>query len=209
MPDDHLSAAGPQRTGIKPWSELSTREKASGIAILALPLFCCFGVVNMVGDDDDSRSPVDRVTEIATVATESPTEPEPTTTRAAPTEVATTEAATTEAAEPEPETQAAPEVYYDNCDAAREAGAAPVHDWEEGYGEHLDRDGDGVGCEDSSGGGDTGSDTGGGGGNDEEDEDVYYKNCDAARAAGGAPVYAGEPGYGSHLDRDGDGVGCE
>ena len=36
-----------------------------------------------------------------------------------------------------------------------------------------------------------------------------YANCAAARAAGADPVYAGEPGYGSHLDRDGDGVGCE
>ncbi|WIG17201.1 GmrSD restriction endonuclease domain-containing protein [Kocuria rosea] len=36
-----------------------------------------------------------------------------------------------------------------------------------------------------------------------------YANCSAARAAGGAPVYAGGPGYGPHLDRDGDGVGCE
>ncbi|PFG41249.1 micrococcal nuclease [Georgenia soli] len=38
---------------------------------------------------------------------------------------------------------------------------------------------------------------------------AYYKNCSAARAAGAAPVFAGEPGYGRHLDRDGDGVGCE
>lgn len=37
----------------------------------------------------------------------------------------------------------------------------------------------------------------------------YYANCSEARAAGAAPVYAGEPGYGPHLDRDGDGVGCE
>lgn len=37
----------------------------------------------------------------------------------------------------------------------------------------------------------------------------YYANCDAARAAGVAPVHAGEPGYGRHLDRDGDGTGCE
>ncbi|WP_181010103.1 thermonuclease family protein [Ornithinimicrobium sufpigmenti] len=37
----------------------------------------------------------------------------------------------------------------------------------------------------------------------------YYKNCDAARAAGAAPVYIGTPGYGKHLDRDGDGIGCE
>jgi endonuclease YncB( thermonuclease family) len=38
---------------------------------------------------------------------------------------------------------------------------------------------------------------------------VYYENCDAARAAGAAPVYRGNPGYGSHLDRDGDGSACE
>lgn len=38
---------------------------------------------------------------------------------------------------------------------------------------------------------------------------VYYANCTAARAAGAAPVYAGTPGYGKHLDRDGDGIGCD
>ena len=36
-----------------------------------------------------------------------------------------------------------------------------------------------------------------------------YRNCDEARAAGAAPVRRGEPGYGPHLDRDNDGVGCE
>ncbi|MBS4207487.1 excalibur calcium-binding domain-containing protein [Bacillus sp. FJAT-50079] len=38
---------------------------------------------------------------------------------------------------------------------------------------------------------------------------VYYKNCSAARAAGVTPLYQGEPGYASHLDRDGDGIACE
>ncbi|RSM75561.1 hypothetical protein DMH04_37910 [Kibdelosporangium aridum] len=38
---------------------------------------------------------------------------------------------------------------------------------------------------------------------------AYYKNCAAARAAGAAPVRVGQPGYGRHLDRDGDGIGCE
>lgn len=36
-----------------------------------------------------------------------------------------------------------------------------------------------------------------------------FRNCAEARAAGVAPVYRGQPGYGEHLDRDGDGVGCE
>lgn len=38
---------------------------------------------------------------------------------------------------------------------------------------------------------------------------TYFANCDAARRAGAAPVRRGDPGYGRHLDRDGDGVGCE
>ncbi|WP_091750221.1 excalibur calcium-binding domain-containing protein [Brevundimonas sp. 374] len=36
-----------------------------------------------------------------------------------------------------------------------------------------------------------------------------FANCSAARAAGATPVRRGDPGYGPHLDRDGDGVGCE
>ena len=39
--------------------------------------------------------------------------------------------------------------------------------------------------------------------------EVYYQNCDAVRAAGAAPIYAGTPGYASHLDRDKDGIGCD
>jgi hypothetical protein len=36
-----------------------------------------------------------------------------------------------------------------------------------------------------------------------------FRNCSEARAAGAAPVRRGDSGYGPHLDRDGDGVGCE
>ncbi len=36
-----------------------------------------------------------------------------------------------------------------------------------------------------------------------------FANCAEARAAGAAPVRRGQPGYGPHLDRDNDGVGCE
>ncbi|WP_084759375.1 excalibur calcium-binding domain-containing protein [Nocardia mangyaensis] len=38
---------------------------------------------------------------------------------------------------------------------------------------------------------------------------VYYKDCAAARAAGAAPLYVGDPGYRSGLDRDNDGIACE
>jgi micrococcal nuclease len=36
-----------------------------------------------------------------------------------------------------------------------------------------------------------------------------WKNCTEARDHGAAPVYRGDPGYGGHLDRDDDGIGCE
>jgi len=38
-------------------------------------------------------------------------------------------------------------VYFDNCRAARKAGAAPLHSGEPGYRSGLDGDGDGVACE--------------------------------------------------------------
>lgn len=43
----------------------------------------------------------------------------------------------------------------------------------------------------------------------EQRQQGAYRNCSEARAAGAAPVRRGHPGYGPHLDRDGDGVGCE
>ncbi len=54
----------------------------------------------------------------------------------------------------------------------------------------------------------TGSSSGSGGGTGSGGS-VYYANCAAVRAAGKAPLYRGQPGYGSHLDRDGDGIACE
>lgn len=42
-----------------------------------------------------------------------------------------------------------------------------------------------------------------------QSENPYYPNCAAARDAGAAPIYAGEPGYRGALDRDGDGIACE
>ncbi|PZO90769.1 MAG: calcium-binding protein [Sphingomonas sanxanigenens] len=38
---------------------------------------------------------------------------------------------------------------------------------------------------------------------------MYYRNCNAARAAGAAPIWRGSPGYREGLDGDGDGIACE
>ena len=59
------------------------------------------------------------------------------------------------AAEPQAEPDADPvlvapataAVYYQNCSHARAMGAAPVYRGDPGYARKLDRDGDGVGCE--------------------------------------------------------------
>ncbi|WP_093085633.1 excalibur calcium-binding domain-containing protein [Sphingobium sp. AP50] len=36
-----------------------------------------------------------------------------------------------------------------------------------------------------------------------------YRNCRDASAAGAAPIYRGQPGYGAHMDGDNDGIACE
>ncbi|GAA0312125.1 hypothetical protein GCM10010302_58720 [Streptomyces polychromogenes] len=43
----------------------------------------------------------------------------------------------------------------------------------------------------------------------QEPSAVYYKNCDAAKAAGAAPIRRGQPGYRDALDRDKDGIACD
>ena len=42
-----------------------------------------------------------------------------------------------------------------------------------------------------------------------EPQKEFYANCKAAKAAGAAPLYRGDPGYSEDLDRDGDGTACE
>jgi len=39
--------------------------------------------------------------------------------------------------------------------------------------------------------------------------DWSYHNCAEARRAGAAPLHRGTPGYGAHMDGDGDGIACE
>lgn len=38
---------------------------------------------------------------------------------------------------------------------------------------------------------------------------VYYAGCNEVRAAGKAPLHAGQPGYRVEMDGDSDGVACE
>lgn len=61
----------------------------------------------------------------------------------------------------------------------------------------------------SSGGAGASGASGASGGSDSSGGSAYYPNCAAARAAGVAPLYRGQPGYRPGLDRDNDGVACE
>jgi hypothetical protein len=42
-----------------------------------------------------------------------------------------------------------------------------------------------------------------------QDRSVHYSGCNEVRAAGRAPLYAGQPGYRPEMDGDSDGVACE
>jgi len=41
------------------------------------------------------------------------------------------------------------------------------------------------------------------------EQSLHYSGCDEVRAAGKAPLRAGEPGYRPEMDGDGDGIACE
>ncbi|MFS1664131.1 excalibur calcium-binding domain-containing protein [Streptococcus sp. zg-JUN1979] len=43
--------------------------------------------------------------------------------------------------------QQSPKTHYPNCTAAQNAGVGPIYRGQDGYGVHLDRDGDGIACE--------------------------------------------------------------
>jgi hypothetical protein len=42
-----------------------------------------------------------------------------------------------------------------------------------------------------------------------QDQSVTYSGCNEVRAAGKAPLHAGQPGYRPDMDGDDDGIGCE
>jgi len=41
------------------------------------------------------------------------------------------------------------------------------------------------------------------------EQSAHYAGCDEVRAAGKAPLHAGDPGYSLEMDGDGDGIACE
>ncbi|MDW5327851.1 excalibur calcium-binding domain-containing protein [Plantactinospora sp. KLBMP9567] len=183
-----------------------TTAQQLGVAVLGIfglsVLACCgTSVISALSPDDadPDREPA------AAQATSQPTTPAPVVVTSAP---EPTPPATTAAAPPPPKpTSKAPPkpVYYRNCSAVHDAGKAPLRKGQPGYRAGLDRDGDGRACESSEGPAPGDNDDGDDGGS----SSVYYKNCTAVRAAGADPIRRGDPGYGRHLDRDGDGVGCE
>ena len=100
-----------------------------------------------------------------------------------------------------------------NCTEASARGLSNIDANSPHYGEHLDRDKDGVGCETkatgTSGSG-TASTTGGKqAAAADTSTDDKPDNCTEARARGLNNIKAGSEHYSGHLDRDKDGVACE
>lgn len=89
--------------------------------------------------------------------------------------------------------------YFQSCDAARTAGYGAIKKGENGYRKELDPNGNGIAC-DASLAEPRGQGTSSG---------AYYKDCDAARAAGAAPPKKGQPGYRATLDPNGNGIACD
>lgn len=120
------------------------------------------------------------------------------------------EPATTSAVVPSPDSPAqnAPQsnttptsgVYYSSCAAVRAAGKAPLDKSEPGYRAKLDGDHDGTACQDI---GPQPVVTG------PASTDIYYASCSVVRNVGKAPLFRGQPGYRSELDRDNNGVACQ
>jgi hypothetical protein len=172
------------------------KVQVGGIVLGAVVLVICCGstVASFTGDEPDG--PPDSVSETTFRPAPSLLPTPSTSAQATPTTVVV--APTT----PTPAEETTPDVYYANCAEAEAAGDAPLLMGEPRYRAQLDRDGDGIACESSSGDGDSGGD-------DPGSDNAYYANCSAARAAGAAPLHRGDPGYRPGLDRDGDGTACE
>ena len=89
---------------------------------------------------DEEKEPVENESEAEPDQQEEIIEPEP---KPEP------ETETEEISEPDPEPIEEPEetVIYKNCSEVRAAGAAPIRKGEPGYSSKLDRDGDGIACD--------------------------------------------------------------
>lgn len=96
-----------------------------------------------------------------------------------------------------------------NCDEARAQGLAPIHKGSPYYSTKLDRDGDGVACDNNGRRNPPPTTTPNQPQPPVSDPVWAWENCPTAFANGVANIPAGTPGYGTHLDSDLDGIGCE
>ncbi|GCD43285.1 excalibur calcium-binding domain-containing protein [Streptomyces paromomycinus] len=144
-----------------PWFR---RGRVWGLLAVGFLFGGCAGAVAVAGQDTRDRTPVRAAGQVTPRATVTVTAPPVKAARPAPTVTVTETARVTVTAAPPPADDPAPggsggaedsgssdagsaDAQYANCAAVRAAGAAPIHAGDPGYGRHLDRDGDGVGCE--------------------------------------------------------------
>ncbi|MFB6574651.1 excalibur calcium-binding domain-containing protein [Kocuria palustris] len=108
---------------------------------------------------------------------------------------------------------------FQNCEQARNAGVTNIRIGDPNYSPDLDRGGDGVACESEGGAGSPSMAAPQAPAADAPQapaaadpaavEPWTWDNCSEAFANGVSNIPAGTPGYGTHLDSDLDGIGCE
>lgn len=120
----------------------------------ALTAALCISLGACASDKDDPKPAPSNSTPTRPAPTSSAPSPSATPTRPSP---VPTSAPPSETAAPTPEArlrstdtpaeEATEEVSYRNCSDVRAAGAAPIRRGEPGYSSSLDRDGDGIACD--------------------------------------------------------------
>lgn len=108
---------------------------------------------------------------------------------------------------------------FQNCEQARNAGVTNIRIGDPNYSPDLDRGGDGVACESEGGAGSpsmaapqapaVAAPQAPAAADPAAVEPWTWDNCSEAFANGVSNIPAGTPGYGTHLDSDLDGIGCE
>lgn len=117
-----------------------------GVVVLVfVTLACCAGLIALGSEGSASEVTQTTTTTVTTTPTVTAATPTTTITSTPPTVASSTQPPASSAPPaPRSESRATP---FANCTEAREVGGAPVRRGDAGYGPHLDRDGDGVGCE--------------------------------------------------------------
>jgi hypothetical protein len=138
--------------GIMDWCRSyrsALKAAVSGLAVIAIVGGCgSSGDTDVKSTGSTKSAPVAITATVVPTVTVTPTVTKTATSKPTVTTVKpTVQPTTTRATQAPRSTTSSSSAYYKNCTAARDAGAAPLRRGDPGYSTDLDRDDDGVACE--------------------------------------------------------------